>query len=80
MTEECRFLQHRTAIVTGGGRGIGRATAIALAEAGASRVTVLARPMSQLEATVAAIEGAGAVAVALPVDLLDLDALTIAAD
>ena len=51
----------RTAIVTGGGRGIGAAIARALTSRGLA-VTVFARTLAQVEAVVA--EGAAAVAVA----------------
>lgn len=49
-------LTGRKALVTGGGRGIGRAIAIALAQAGA-RVTVTGRSQDQLEAVAAEIDG-----------------------
>jgi 3-oxoacyl-[acyl-carrier protein] reductase len=55
-----RPLQGRSAIVTGGGRGIGAATARALTAAGA-RVTVFGRTGADLEARVA--EGDAALAV-----------------
>jgi NAD(P)-dependent dehydrogenase (short-subunit alcohol dehydrogenase family) len=51
-------LSGRRAVVTGGGRGIGRAVAVALAEAGAD-VTVAARTASELDRTVAEIEAHG---------------------
>ncbi len=54
-------LRGRTAIVTGGGRGIGAATARALTARGA-RVTVFARSAAELERLVR--EGAAALAVA----------------
>jgi len=43
-------LEGKTAMVTGGGRGLGRATALALAERGA-RVAALARTLDEVEET-----------------------------
>jgi NAD(P)-dependent dehydrogenase (short-subunit alcohol dehydrogenase family) len=60
----------KTVLVTGGGRGIGRAIALAFAEAGAT-VAVAARTRVQLEDTAAAIERQGARAVVLPMDVTD---------
>ncbi len=60
--------------VTGAGRGIGAASAIALAEAGAD-VVVSARTEEQLEAVATAIEAAGRRAVVVPADLSDLEAV-----
>jgi len=51
-------LAGRTALVTGAGRGIGRAIAIGLAQAGAD-VLVTARSADEVAYTVAAIEAAG---------------------
>lgn len=48
----------RTAIITGGGRGIGRATAIALSADGWN-VAVAGRTQSDLDATVESLNGAG---------------------
>jgi len=62
------------AIVTGAGRGIGAASAIALAEAGAD-VVVSARTEEQLDAVATAIEAAGRRAVVVPADLSDLEAV-----
>jgi len=64
----------QVAIVTGGGRGIGRAMAQALAKAGTA-VAVVARSEDQLTATVALIEGAGGRAIALPIDVTDQQAV-----
>jgi 7-alpha-hydroxysteroid dehydrogenase len=66
------LLTDRVAIVTGAGRGIGAATAVALAEAGAD-VLVSSRTASQLDDVAALIERAGRRARAVPADLSDLD-------
>lgn len=63
-------LAGQVAIVTGGGRGIGRAIAQALAGAGAA-VAVVARSVDQLEETVTLIKDAGSRAIALPADVTD---------
>jgi 7-alpha-hydroxysteroid dehydrogenase len=66
-------LDGRAAIVTGAGRGIGAATAVALAEAGAD-VVVAARSEDQLREIAATVEAAGRRAVVVPADLTDLAA------
>jgi 7-alpha-hydroxysteroid dehydrogenase len=63
----------RVAIVTGAGRGIGAAAAIALAQAGAD-VVISARSEDQLAKVARDIEASGRRAVAVAADLSDLEA------
>lgn len=58
------------ALVTGGGRGVGRATALALAAQGA-RVAVCARTEQEVAATADAVRAAGGDALAAPLDVAD---------
>ncbi len=62
-----RRLEGRIAVVTGGAQGIGRASALRLAEDGAV-VVVMDRQADGARATAAAIEAAGGRALALAVD------------
>jgi len=62
----------RSAIVTGGGSGIGRAVARALALEGAA-IAVAGRRPEALTETAALIEAAGGQAVAVPTDVTDED-------
>jgi NAD(P)-dependent dehydrogenase (short-subunit alcohol dehydrogenase family) len=59
-------LDGRNALVTGGGRGIGRAISLALAEDGADVVVNYRRDQDSADDTVAAIEALGRRAVAVP--------------
>lgn len=61
-------LSGQVALVTGAGRGIGRAISLALAGSGAN-VFLAARTPQQIEAVAAEIKRNGGVAAALPVDL-----------
>ncbi|MCG8456056.1 MAG: SDR family oxidoreductase, partial [Holophagales bacterium] len=67
-------LAGRRAVITGGGRGIGAATARALAEAGAE-VVVSARSEHQLEAVAEELRDAGHRAHAVPCDVTDPEAV-----
>jgi len=67
-------LTGQVALVTGGGRGLGRAFAIALAKAGA-RVAVTARTAEPLAETVAMVGRAGGRALAIPGDVSAPDAV-----
>ena len=69
----------KAAVVTGSGRGIGAATAIALAESGAD-VVISARTEGDLTEVAGRIEQAGRRAVVVPADLADLDAVGHLAD
>ena len=67
-------LQGKVAIVTGAGKGIGRACALALAQAGAD-VALAARTQSDLDALAREIEGLGRRALPLVCDVGDEAAL-----
>lgn len=58
----------KVAVVTGASRGLGRAIAVALAQAGAD-VVVAARSKAELEATAHLVEGHGRRALAVPTDV-----------
>lgn len=67
-------LEGRRALVTGAGRGIGRASAIALAQAGAE-VTLVARTKDEIETLADEINGEGGTASALVLDVTDTPAV-----
>lgn len=67
------LLTDQVAIVTGAGQGIGRAIAVAFAEAGAD-VSVASRTQSDLDETVALIEATGRKGLAVVTDVMDEDA------
>ncbi|MEY4531336.1 MAG: hypothetical protein RLZZ156_2057 [Deinococcota bacterium] len=67
-------LQGKSALVTGASRGIGRATALALAEVGAD-VIVTARSAAELEVLADEIRQKGTRAIAIPSDISDFSSL-----
>ena len=69
----------KVAVVTGAGRGIGAASALALAEAGAD-VVLSARSADQLEQVAKDIENLGRRALVVPANLMKLDAVAGLAD
>ncbi len=68
------LLSGQVAIVTGGGRGIGRSIALALATQG-SRVCVAARSDGEVSAVVAEIKNKGGIAIGAAVDVTDWTAV-----
>ena len=71
VNEEYR-VDGKVAIVTGAGRGIGKAIALTLAEAGAD-ITVVARTKEQIEQTAEDIRKLGRKALAIPADVSQED-------
>lgn len=67
-------MTNRTAFITGASRGIGRACAVSLAEAGA-RVAVAARSLDQLEALAGWLRDHGREAFAVAIDMSNADSI-----
>ncbi len=67
-----RPLEGKVALITGGGRGLGRAIALALNEAGA-QISVAARSAGALGEVVETIEDSGGRAIAVPTDITSED-------
>jgi len=74
MADQAQKLKDKVALVTGAGRGIGQAIAIAYSREGAA-VSCVARTRSEIEGTVRAIEKLGGVGLALPADVTQLDSV-----
>src|ERR1700681_578848 len=72
-------LQNKTALVTGASRGIGRATASALAEAGAHVLVHYGRSVQEAESLVAEIQSKGGRADAISADLRTPDGAALLA-
>lgn len=72
---ETKPLAGQTALVTGASRGIGAATALALAKAGA-HVILVARKVKALEEVEDQIHEAGGTSTIAPIDLTEPDAVT----
>ena len=71
------LLTGKVAVVTGAGRGVGRAVAVELAEAGAA-VALAARTVSEIESAADAIRAGGHRAIPVPTDVtsqLEVDTL-----
>jgi NAD(P)-dependent dehydrogenase (short-subunit alcohol dehydrogenase family) len=67
-------MNNRVAFITGASRGIGRACALALSEAGA-RVVLAARNRDKLEEVATEIRGAGREAFVVEIDLTSADSI-----
>lgn len=67
-------LTNKIALITGGGRGLGRAIALAYAEAGAD-VAVASRSLDQLEEVAQAIRAKGRRALAVETDVTDAESV-----
>jgi len=65
-----KFLEGRVAVITGGSRGIGRATALALAGAGA-RIALVGRDQAKLAESLELVKKAGADAATFVCDVKD---------
>ena len=74
MTTEDRRLRERVAVVTGSGRGIGKAAALTLAREGAS-VAVATRTPEHADRTASEIRDAGGTVLPVPLDVSDRESV-----
>lgn len=72
-------LDGKVAVVTGGGRGIGRGIALGMAECGAD-VVVIARRQADVDAVAKEIEARGQRGLGISADVMDWDAIPAALD
>ncbi len=72
-------LQGQVAIITGAGRGIGAATAVRFAAAGAA-VVLIARSEDEVEAVALQVRKQGGRAVAMPCDITDFETVDLAVE
>lgn len=70
-------IQGKTAVVTGASRGIGKAIALAFAKKGIKRIILVARDQQKLMEVATEVEGWGAEAVVLRLDLTDPIAVNV---
>lgn len=68
-------LKNKIAFITGAGRGLGRASAVAMAREGAS-VAVLSRTRAELEETAQLVDETGSKVLILPLDISDRKAVS----
>jgi NAD(P)-dependent dehydrogenase (short-subunit alcohol dehydrogenase family) len=74
-TTEPFRLEGKVALVTGAGRGIGRAVALSLADAGAAELVLVSRTPSELDEVAQEIASRGGAARVLPFDVTVSDAV-----
>ena len=73
-----KLLNDKNALITGGGRGIGKAVAIDFAKNGAN-VAVSSRTQSELDQTVRDIKSYGVKGISIPADLSTLEGVSTCA-
>jgi 3-oxoacyl-[acyl-carrier protein] reductase len=76
MAEHAKSLEGKVAVVTGAGRGIGKAIALGYAREGAS-VCCAARTQAEIDATLREIEGGGGRGLAVQTDVTQLDSVQL---